>query len=212
MTRTVVLPAAGRARLRPIDGGLRVDEGFWGERLATNRQRPSPMASSSSRIRGAGERNAGRRSGRYIGGLDDAGITFPSLGAPWPGCRPDTSRRVRAIGVHDLRRDVLLPGVLRLVAQDPAGSFDGEERLATPHLPGERHVGVHLRHELRTRPRHDVVGGGDDAHLGAVDGRPRAPGAPTAPRPSRPRSSRGSTSAAGRPPRSPGRPRSPPAP
>ena len=81
MTRTTVLPSAGRTRLQPLDGGLRVADGFWGERLATNRRRTIPHGLVQLEASGALEnfRNAGRRSGRYVGGLDDAGITFPFL-------------------------------------------------------------------------------------------------------------------------------------
>jgi uncharacterized protein len=79
---TLVLPGAGRGRLRPVDAaGVHVTGGFWAERLATNRERTIPHGLEQLEASGAlgNFRHAARGSGRYVGGLDDAGITFPFL-------------------------------------------------------------------------------------------------------------------------------------
>jgi DUF1680 family protein len=81
-SRTIVAPTPGRARLSPLDAaGVRVTGGFWGERLATNRARTIPHGLAQLETSGAlgNFRHAARGSGRYVGGLDDAGITFPFL-------------------------------------------------------------------------------------------------------------------------------------
>ena len=80
--RTLVLPREGRGRLRPVDAaGVHVTGGFWAERLATNRERSIPHGLAQLEASGAlgNFRHAARGSGRYVGGLDDAGITFPFL-------------------------------------------------------------------------------------------------------------------------------------
>ena len=82
MTIATVIPSPGSSRLRPIDAaGVNVDGGFWGQRLATNRARSIPHGLAQLRASGAlgNFHNAARRSGRYIGGIDDAGLTFPFL-------------------------------------------------------------------------------------------------------------------------------------
>src|SRR5688572_15539795 len=79
--RTQVLPRA-ETPLRPLDAaGVRVTGGFWAERLATNRERSIPHGLAQLEASGAlgNFRHAARGSGRYVGGLDDAGITFPFL-------------------------------------------------------------------------------------------------------------------------------------
>ena len=82
MTIAAVVPSRGASRLRPIDAaGIRVTGGFWGERLASNRTRTIPHGLEQLEASGAlgNFRHAARGSGRYVGGLDDAGLTFPFL-------------------------------------------------------------------------------------------------------------------------------------
>jgi DUF1680 family protein len=79
--RTLVAPVA-TTPLRPVDAaGERVTGGFWATRLATNRERSIPHGRAQLEASGAlgNFRHAARGSGRYVGGLDDAGITFPFL-------------------------------------------------------------------------------------------------------------------------------------
>ncbi len=81
MTMTLVQPSGG-TRLVPLDAaGVRVRGGFWAERLSTNRTTTIPHGLAQLEDSGAlgNFRNAARRSGRYIGGIDDAGLTFPFL-------------------------------------------------------------------------------------------------------------------------------------
>ncbi len=80
--RSVVVPGDGRGVLRPIDGaGLRIQGGLWADRLGVNRARSIPHGREQLDASGAlgNFRNAARGSGRYVGGLDDAGTTFPFL-------------------------------------------------------------------------------------------------------------------------------------
>lgn len=82
MTRTIVLPSTGRAALTPLDAAeVRVTGGFWAERLRTNRERTIPHGLEQLEASGAlgNFRNAAKASGRYVGGIDDAGLTFPFL-------------------------------------------------------------------------------------------------------------------------------------
>jgi uncharacterized protein len=79
--RALVSPRVD-TRLRPIDAAcVHVTGGFWGERLTTNRERSIPHGLAQLEASGAlgNFRHAARGSGRYVGGLDDAGITFPFL-------------------------------------------------------------------------------------------------------------------------------------
>ena len=81
-TRTVVVPSRGTGKLRPVDGaGLRISAGLWADRLAVNRSRSIPHGRQQLDASGAlgNFRNAARGTGRYVGGLDDAGTTFPFL-------------------------------------------------------------------------------------------------------------------------------------
>ena len=80
--RTVVAPRRGAGALEPIDGaGLHVQGGLWAERLGVNRSRSIPHGRQQLEASGAlgNFRNAARGTGRYVGGLDDAGTTFPFL-------------------------------------------------------------------------------------------------------------------------------------
>ncbi|CAN5697411.1 glycoside hydrolase family 127 protein [soil metagenome] len=80
--RTAVLPRVGVGRLRPVDAaGVHVTDGFWADRLATNREKTIPHGLEQLEASGAlgNFRNAARGSGLYVGGLDDVGITFPFL-------------------------------------------------------------------------------------------------------------------------------------
>jgi DUF1680 family protein len=82
MTTTVASPSAGADRLRPVDSAaVTIDGGFWGERLATNRARTIPHGLAQLEASGALGHfyHAAPGSGRYIGGVDDAGRTFPFL-------------------------------------------------------------------------------------------------------------------------------------
>lgn len=82
MTMTSVVPSPSTTRLRPVDAqGVRVDGGFWGDRLAVNRSVTIPHGRRQLDASGAlgNFRNAARGSGRYVGGIDDAGLTFPFL-------------------------------------------------------------------------------------------------------------------------------------
>jgi DUF1680 family protein len=82
MIVTTVLPSAGSTRLRPLDArGVHVEGGFWDARLATNRTRTIPHGREQLEVSGAlgNVRNAAHSSGRYVGGSDDSGLTFPFL-------------------------------------------------------------------------------------------------------------------------------------
>jgi DUF1680 family protein len=79
---TLVSPGEGRGALRPIDArGLHIRGGLWAERLGTNRERT--IAHGLARLEASGAlgnfRNAARGTGLYVGGQDDAGVTFPFL-------------------------------------------------------------------------------------------------------------------------------------
>ncbi len=80
--RTVVVPAQGARGLTPIDSaGLHISSGLLADRLDVNRTRSLPHGRQRLEASGAlgNFRNAARGTGRYIGGLDDAGTTFPFL-------------------------------------------------------------------------------------------------------------------------------------
>jgi uncharacterized protein len=82
MTVAAVIPSAGTSRLRPLDASrVSVDRGFWGERLSVNRAHTIPHGLEQLETSGALDnfRHAARGSGRYVGGLDDAGLTFPFI-------------------------------------------------------------------------------------------------------------------------------------
>lgn len=82
MTVAVVIPSPQMSRLRPLDAAdVSVEGGFWGERLAINRARTIPHGLEQLEASGAlgNFRHAARGSGRYVGGLDDAGLTLPFL-------------------------------------------------------------------------------------------------------------------------------------
>jgi DUF1680 family protein len=79
---TAVAPTSGRTRLSPIDAsGLHVTGGLWGERVDTNRRVTIGHGLEQLERSGAlgNFRNAARGSGRYVGGIDDSGTTFPFL-------------------------------------------------------------------------------------------------------------------------------------
>ena len=80
--RSVVVPARGAGGLCPIDAaGLRIGGGLWADRLAVNRSQSIPHGRQQLDASGAlgNFRNAARGAGLYVGGLDDAGTTFPFL-------------------------------------------------------------------------------------------------------------------------------------
>ena len=67
MTMTTVQPSPGTTRLRPIDARtVRVEGGFWGERLAVNRETTIPHGLAQLEASGALDnfRNAARHTGR----------------------------------------------------------------------------------------------------------------------------------------------------
>ncbi|MFN8518419.1 MAG: glycoside hydrolase family 127 protein [Chloroflexota bacterium] len=77
-----VMPTPGRATRSPLDAAaVAIDGGLWADRLATVRDRSIPHGHAMLEASGAlgNLRHAARGSGRYVGGLDDAGITFPFL-------------------------------------------------------------------------------------------------------------------------------------
>jgi DUF1680 family protein len=79
--RGVVAPVRQTPRTPADRTGVRFDTGLWADRLTVNRERSIPhgfrMLESSGAL--ANLRHAARGDGRYVGGLDDAGITFPFL-------------------------------------------------------------------------------------------------------------------------------------
>ena len=153
MTMTMVLPSPGSTRLQPLDAAaVHVTDGFWRERLETNRARTIPHGLIQLEASGAlgNFRNAARESGRYIGGLDDAGITFPFLdsdvykwleAAGWElGRGDDAGLAASAHEVIELiaaaqRADGYLGTFVQLSAREPYGDLEwGHELYCIGHL------------------------------------------------------------------------------
>jgi hypothetical protein len=151
--RTAVLPSPGTTALQPLDqAGLRVDGGFWAERLATNRGRTIPHGLTQLETSGAlgNLRNAARGTGLYVGGLDDAGVTFPFLDSDvykwleavgWEqGREPDPDLAARAGEVIGLvaaaqRPDGYLGTFVQLSGRPPFGDLAwGHELYCVGHL------------------------------------------------------------------------------
>lgn len=153
MTSTMVLPSQGRGRLQPLDAaGIRVTDGFWAERLTTNRTRTIPHGRRQLEASGAlgNFRNAARASGRYVGGLDDAGITFPFLdsdvykwleAAGWElgrGADPDLAEQAGAViemVTSAQRADGYLGTFVQLSGREPYADLAwGHELYCIGHL------------------------------------------------------------------------------
>jgi uncharacterized protein len=151
--RTAVLPGEGKGRLRPLDAsGVRVTGGFWGDRLTTNRERTIPHGLEQLEASGAlgNFRHAARGGGRYVGGIDDAGLTFPFLdsdvykwleAAGWElGRSLDAGLLARAGEVIDLvgaaqREDGYLGTFVQLSGREPYGDLAwGHELYSVGHL------------------------------------------------------------------------------
>jgi uncharacterized protein len=151
--KTAVLPSAGRGRLRPLDGsGVHVTGGFWAERLATNRERSISHGLEQLEASGAlgNFRHAARGEGRYVGGLDDAGITFPFLDSDvykwleavgWELGRADDADMaaragdvIEAVGAAQ-RADGYLNTFVQLSGREPYGDLAwGHELYCVGHL------------------------------------------------------------------------------
>src|SRR6478609_7978266 len=68
-----------------------------------------------------------------------------------------------------VRPQLVPPAIARLVADQPPGVVDGQERLAALDRAPERDGGVDRAHQLAAGTRHHRVGSGDDRDLRAVD-------------------------------------------
>jgi DUF1680 family protein len=150
---SVVVPTPGRTPLRPVDAtGVRITGGLWGERIATNRARTIPHGFRQLEVSGAvgNFRNAARGSGRYIGGLDDAGITFPFLdsdvykwleAAGWElgreleaGIQADAEQAIEAVALAQ-RQDGYLNTFVQLSGREPYTDMQwGHELYCLGHL------------------------------------------------------------------------------
>ena len=69
-----------------------------------------------------------------------------------------------------VRANVIAPGPLRLVPEQPGCLLDREERVEVPRGRGVGHCREHLCHQLTARSVHDGVAGSDDEVLGAYVG------------------------------------------
>jgi hypothetical protein len=149
----VVVPSESVGGLRPLDArGVHVTGGFWAGRLATNRERTIPHGLAQLEASGAlgNFRNAARGSGIYVGGMDDAGITFPFLDSDvykwleavgWElGRAPDARLEERAGEVVGLvaaaqRPDGYLGTFVQLSGRPPFGDLAwGHELYCIGHL------------------------------------------------------------------------------
>jgi DUF1680 family protein len=152
-TVTVVAPGEGRAALRPIDArGLRITGGLWADRLATNRDRTIGHGLAQLESSGAlnNFRNAARGSGIYVGGSDDAGVTFPFIDSDvykwleavgWElGRAPDAELAKAASDIVDLvasaqRPDGYLNTYVQLSGRQPFSDLQwGHELYCIGHL------------------------------------------------------------------------------
>ena len=152
-TVTLVAPGAGRGTLQPIDArGVEITGGLWADRLAINRERT--IAHGLVQLEASGAlgnfRNAARGTGLYVGGSDDAGVTFPFIDSDvykwleavgWElGRAPDAELTKAASDVIDLvasaqRPDGYLNTYVQLSGRQPFSDLQwGHELYCIGHL------------------------------------------------------------------------------